>query len=234
MDISLASGLGSAFSGLVQANASNKAAVYQAQGANTIRAGNNKVTGIVNERNASITALQRWRQTVSNSRVYEAVAANQEALATNFNRSRDQRTRANFSTSIKQAEESGRQQAMAAASGVTGSVVDVIDRTTRMRQGMENTANVETERYISSDYTKREFAQKWATLDSLDYSIIFDNTQVLDYGNNVASKTSLLGAALGGKDTIQNLVNGVSNFSFNTPPERALWDSVDYQQRGDN
>lgn len=216
MDMSLISGMYSAVSGAYSAYSANSLASAQTDNANKIRAGNNTVTGAVNERNASITALQRWRQGVANSRVYEAVASNQEAMAVNFNRVRDQKARTNFSASIRQAEESGRQQAMAAVSGVTGSVVDVIDTTSRMRRGMEQQANVQSENYMLSDFNKAEFAQRWATLDSLDYSAIFDNTQIMDLGSNTAKQTSVLGAALGGKDTLKNLSNGLASFNFNS------------------
>ena len=216
MDMSLASAGTSMASSLIGAYYGNKTAKAQADAANKIRAGNNAVTAVVNTRNTAITGLQKWRQSVSNSRVYEAVAANQEALAVNFNRARDAKARSNFSTNIKQAEESGRQQAAAAASGITGSVVDVIDSTSRIRAGMERVANIRSENQTLGDFQKREFAQRWATLDSLDYSLIFDNQAIMDTGNNVAQQTNLFGAAISGKDTLKNLTQGLADFSFTT------------------
>lgn len=200
--------------GAMSAYASNELSAYQAETANKIREGNNKVLEVVAKRNAAITGLQRWRQEVSNKRVYSAVAANQEALATNYNRARDQRTRSNFSAAIREAEQSGRQQASAAASGITGSVVDIIDQTSRMRRGMEVNAGLAAESQMAGDYTRREHAQRWATLDSLDYSLILDNAPLMDNGFNVGTSTSVLGAALSGKNTLKNLTQGLADFSF--------------------
>ena len=192
----------------------NKTAEVQARTANAIREGNNKVLGAVNAKNAAITGLQRWRKDVANSRVYEAAGNNQEALAVNFNRARDQKARANFSASIRDAEELGRQQASAASSGVSGSVVDVIDGTSRMRMGMERVAKVRAENQAVSDFGRQEAAGRWATLDSLDYSVIFDNQEIMDYGNNVAQTinpfAAAAGAALGSKAAPQAL----ASFSF--------------------
>lgn len=204
--------------GLSNAYYANKIGEIQANAANTIRAGNNSVIAKANERNASITKLQRWRQEVSNSRVYETVGNNQEALVTNFNRARDQRTRANFSDSIRSAEELGRQQASAAHSGVTGSVVDMIDSTTRIKQGMERVNKESTERQVGSDFEKRQFWQRTSTLDSLDYSAIYDNVILQDTTIDIPNKQGLLGAAIMGglgKDG-KNLKNVAATFNFNT------------------
>lgn len=220
MDMSLASAGIGAVTGFANSLINNSAARHQAAAANQIREGNNAVTVKVNARNAAVTSLQRWRQGVSNSRVYEAVAANQEALATNFNRARDSKTRSNFSASVRAAEESGRQQASAAASGITGSVVDVINMTSTLRRGIEQQASLEAEGQMASDFNKQEFAQRWATLDSLDYSLIFDNQQIMDYGRNVAVTTNPFAAAIqgaiGSAGGLKGVANGLANFSFNT------------------
>jgi hypothetical protein len=216
MDMSMASGAYSAFSSVVSAYFANDVADAQAAGANQIRASNNRVTAAVNVRNSAITALQRWKQEVANSRVYEAVKSNQEALATNFNRARDQRTRQNFAVSIRNAEESGRQQASAAASGVTGSVVDVIDTTSRLKQGIEQQARHDAELQVDGDFKKKELATRLATMDSLDYSLVLDNVQQADYGVNTPKHINLLGAAISGKDTLKNVSQGLEFFFKDT------------------
>jgi hypothetical protein len=213
MDMSLVSGGYSAFNSVVSAYFGNQAESYKADAANQIREGNNAVLAKVNERNSAITALQRWRQGVANSRVYEAVKANQDALTANFNRARDQRARANFATNIRGAEESGRQQASAAASGITGSVVDVIDMTSRLRRGIETTATRQAEKQMTYDFDKQQLATRLATLDTLDYSVILDNQQIMDYGRNQAKTTNLFGAAISGKDTLKNLTQGLESVS---------------------
>lgn len=217
MDMSLVSGGFSAVSGLISASYSNKAEKARAGAANQIRAGNNSVVAAVNERNGAITALQRWRQGVANSRVYEAVAANQDALAINFNRARDARTRSNFATNIRNAEEIGRQQAAAAVSGVTGSVVDVINMTSRLKQNIERQAVLDTEQQVDYDFKRKETAVRLSTMDSLDFSLIFDNTVQKDYGQNTAKTQSVFGAMISGKDTLKNLTQGIADFKFNKP-----------------
>jgi hypothetical protein len=216
MDMSLSAGAFSAMSSVIGAYYGNKVEEIKANAANTIRAGNNEVTAGVNARNASVTALQRWRQGVANSRVYEAVAQNQEALATNFNRARDQRTRQDFATNIRGAEESGRQQAAAAASGISGSVVDVIDMTSNLRRGMERQATVEAENQMVSDFDKQELRTRLAGLDALDFTAIYDNQQIRDTTVTAKKSTNLLGAAISGKDTLKNISNGLASFKFNT------------------
>lgn len=212
MDMSLVSGGFSAVNSAIGAYYGNKVEEIKANAANRIREGNNSVIGAVNQRNATMTSLQRWRQSVANSRVYEAVASNQEAMAINFNRARDMRTRANFATNIRNAEESGRQQAAAAASGVTGSVVDVINMTTRLKQGIEKQAVVQSENQLGYDFKRKQDQARLATLDSLDFSLIFDNVAQTDYAINTPKHTDIFGAMISGKGTLQNLAQGAANF----------------------
>lgn len=227
MDMSLVSGGFSAANGLISAYYGNKVEGIKADAANKIRAGNNAVLAEVNKRNAGLSGLQRWRQEVSNSRVMEAVATNQDALAINFNRSRDARTRANFATNIRNAEESGRQQAAAAVSGVTGSVVDVINMTSRLKQNIERQTVVDTERQINYDFNRKQTAVRLATMDALDFSLIFDTTANLDYGSNTPKTTNLFGAMISGKDTLKNLAQGAADFMFKQPDPIG-----DFYQRG--
>lgn len=212
MDMSLVSGGFSAVNSALGAYYSNEVESIKANAANRIREGNNRVVGVVNQRNAEMTALQRWRQSVANSRVYEAVAANQEAMAINFNRARDMRTRAGFAANIRNAEESGRQQAAAAASGVSGSVVDVVNMTTRLKQGIERQAVKQTEGQLSYDFERKQEQARLATLDSLDFSLIFDNVQQVDYAINAPKRVDIFGAAISGKNTLRDLTQGAANF----------------------
>lgn len=198
MDASLVNASYGAISGIISASAANSIGKTQASAANDIRKINNQTATVITARNAQLTALQRWAQTVRNVRVNESVASHQEALAVNFNRSRDARTRQNFATNIKEAEESGRMQAAAAASGITGSVVDVINQTSVLRRSIENTARVAQEKQIGYDYRKVEVDQRLALLDQMDNSLILDNPELLDFGTNVAQTTNLFSAAIGG------------------------------------
>lgn len=214
MDASLISAGYGAISGIITANAANAVGKIQASAANDIRNINNKTADVITARNASLTALQRWSQTVRNERVMSSIGSHQEALAVNFNRSRDARTRANFATNIREAEESGRMQAAAAASGITGSVVDVINQTSVLRRSVENTARLDQEKQIGYDYRKVEVDQRLALLDQLDNGLIFDNPELLDFGTNTAQSTNLFSAAIGGMGVkgLQATATAAGNF----------------------
>lgn len=191
---------GQAVAGAITAHFANESAQIAAAGANAVRATNNATNAAIASVGTSISALQRWTQGVRNSRVYENVGRSQEALAVNFNRSRDAKANANFADSLRQAEASGRQQAAAAASGVTGSVVDVLDMSLQLKNHLQDVARVKAENYAVGDYEQAEFQQRWAILDSLDNSLILDTPAKVDYATNTARQTSVLGAALGSID----------------------------------
>lgn len=181
--------------GAITAAGNSRIAADDAAAANGIRAANNAGSAAWGRANASITALQRWTQSVRNSRVYESVERNQEALAVNYNRSRDARTKGNFSQQIKQAEESGRMQAAAAASGVTGSVVQVLDTTRAIRNAIQDRDRINTEAQVKSDFSLAQFQQRWAILDQLDNGLILDTPAKVDYGTSVARPTTGIGSA---------------------------------------
>lgn len=213
-DMSLASAGLSAVSSAIATYSANQIAKIQANASNVIREGNLKVNAATNARDAVLTATQRWAQGVRNKRVYEAVGNQQEALAVNFNRARDTRTRQNFATNIRQAEESGRQAASAAASGITGSIVDVIDMTTQLRNGIQREARVQAENQIVGDYKRTEMQQQLALTDQIDFTPIFDNPQVLG-GGDVTAKTSNVFSTALTTGAVSLLKSGYSfNFNF--------------------
>jgi len=222
MDMSLVSGGFSFLNGAIGQHFANQSAKYQAEAANGIRKGNNVVVAANNSRNATLTAMQRWAQQVRNSRVMESVEANQEALTINFNRARDARTRQNFATNVRQAEESGRMQAAAAASGVTGSVVDVVNMTAKLRNGMQNTARLDAEDQIAYDYKETEFNQRLAIMDQLDFGLILDNPEIADFGLNTAKTGNVLTAGLGNNGALKNITQGLGSF-FNSPTDNSIF-----------
>lgn len=231
-----AQGATSFLTGYIAANAANDVADIQAKTANIIRAGNNRVVAAENSRNAILTGMQRWAQETRNKRVFEGIENNQEALAVNFNRQRDARTRSNFAQTVRNAEEQGRLAASAAASGVSGSVVDNIAATATMRAAMEDTARRRAEGQASYDYTKREGQQLVAALDQLDYSPIFDNPRGLDYNTNVAQTSNAIVAGLTNNGALKDIVQGGSSFfNFSQPKSESITDflGVDYQATRD-
>jgi hypothetical protein len=212
-DMSLVSGGFNFLNGAIGQHFANEGAEAQAAAANGIRAGQRIVTASNNSRNAQLTAMQRWAQSVRNSRVMESVASHQEALAINFNRARDARTRQNFATNVRQAEEQGRMQAAAASSGVTGSVVDVVNMTAKLRNGMERTARMDAEDQIVYDYQKTEFDTRLALLDQLDFSLILDNPEVMDNGPATEARTgNVLTAGLGNNGALRQITQGLGSF----------------------
>ena len=226
MDASIYGAVAGAVTGAIQANAANAVARINSQLSNDVRAINNQTRQVVNQRNATLTALQRWAQDVRNSRVDEQIGRTQEALAVNFNRSRDARTRANFADSIRQAEEAGRMQASAAASGVTGSVVDVLNNTAKLKNAMKNQARVEAENQAASDFDQLEFESRWALEDQKDHSLIFDNPATLDYGRDIPYQSSVLSAAFAGGAQggggLSQIGSAVGSF-FNTPKDNSIY-----------
>jgi len=217
------SAVGNGIASYITASAQADVAEIQANSSNIIRAINNQTAQVVSKRNAVLTGLQRWAQGVRNDRVYESIGKSQEALAVNFNRSRDARTRANFAVNVRNAEEQGRMQAAAAASGITGSVVDVINTTNVLKQNMVRTATLDAERSINYDQQKREFDQRLALLDQLDNTLIFDNMERLDFGVTQPRQTTdpLAAAAAGvGVKGFQAIGSAVGNFfNFDTPKD---------------
>lgn len=220
---SAGSAVGSGIASFITASAQADVAEIQANSSNIIRQINNSTTRVVNQRNAVLTGMQRWAQGVRNDRVYEAVGKTQEALAINFNRARDARTRGNFAQNIRNAEESGRMAAAAAASGITGSVVDVINTTNVLKQNMQRTAVMDAEHQINYDEGKKEFDQRLALLDQMDHTLIFDNLERIDFGNTTARQTTnpLAAAAAGiGVKGFQALGTAAGNFfNFDTPKD---------------
>lgn len=193
--------VGQAAAGAITTHFQNQSSRIAADAANVVRTANNASAAAWNTVTQAQTNLQRWTQNVRNSRVYENVGRNQEALATNFNRSRDARTNANFADNIRQAEEAGRMQASAAASGVTGSVVDVLNYAAGMKRQIQETARLDSEAYANKDYKLTEFQTHWAILDQLDNGLILDTPAKFDFGTNTATTSSVLGGALGAMGT---------------------------------
>jgi len=219
----MAQGVTSFLTGMIEADAANDIAEIQANTANIIRQGNNSVVAAENQRNAVLTGMQRWAQETRNKRVYEGIQNNQQALAVNFNRQRDARTRSNFAQTVRNAEEQGRLAASAAASGVTGSVVDNIHMTATLRQGMEEVARRRSEQQAGFDYTTRQTQQILAGLDQLDFSPIFDNPRGLDYQVNTPQTQNSILAGLSKNNALKDIVQGgTSLFSFAEPKSDSL------------
>jgi hypothetical protein len=233
MDYGMVSSVGGVVGSIITTNAANHIAADQAKTQAYIRGKNNEVIAEENKRDAILTGIQRWRQSIYNKRVVQNAASDQEMLTTNFNRQRDARARGNFAEQVQYAEQAGRMQAQAAASGVTGSVVDVLNMTLRMKKGQEDTQYANTTAQLARDEATKEFSTYWSDMDRQDTSIIFDNPRMNDYGVSAPQQRSLIsGVSLSDIKTVAQGV-GSMNFSFNSPPTTD-WGNVDYQATRDN
>lgn len=210
MDYGAVSSIGSSMASIVTNVYDRKIAGIQAEAANYVRAQNNTVIDAENKRDAVLTNTQRWKQSVTNTRVLENAGKDRETIEVNYWRQADARKRANFADQIKFAEEEGRMAAAAAVAGVSGSVVDMLNTTAKLRRGMEDTAQARAGRQFASDKERLQFSTYWAHLDEMDYSLIMDNPQIHDFGVNTPRGTSLLNG-INAKD-VKNIANGVSDF----------------------
>jgi len=144
----------------------------------------NQVRSATNRFSSARAGFERWQQGENNKRILdgagEAIAANVQ----NFIRDDKVRTAANFEQSIRDAEQMGAQDAAAAASGLTGSIVDTVNVTTALRRSRVNEAVRQMGEFARYDAGKRTGAILQAGIRGMNSSMIFDN---IDYGNNVYS-----------------------------------------------
>lgn len=219
------SAIGSVASTMITNYFSGKIAGVQAGLANDIRALNNETLRVTNRRDAVLTGMQRWRQKVYNERVHQNAEKDKEVGAVNYWRQKDARKRASFAEQIRYAEEDGRMQASAAASGVSGSVVDMLNATTELRKGLQEQQAARTERQFDYDYGRAQFSQWWANMDQMDYSLILDNPKTLDFNVNTANAPGLL-SGVSVKD-VKDIAQGGYDFFFKQPDPIG-----DFYQRG--
>jgi hypothetical protein len=230
MDYGAISGYGQIASTMVSNYYAGKVTKIQDETANTIRGLNNATVQAENSRDAAITGIARWRQSIYNKRVMENAGKDVEALAVNHFRQKDTMARQSFAAQIGYAEQNGRMQAMAAASGVSGNVTDMLAFSMRLKQGMENTQRANAERQIDGDYSRRQREQWFANMDQIDNGLLFDKNRQQDYGFNDTQAPSLL---TGIKVADIKAIAQGTDFKFNLGSGDTSWAGVDYQQRGD-
>lgn len=220
MDYGASSAAGSFISTVIATRSANKIAGINAAAANYVRGKNNEVVDAENARDSVLTGLQRWRQKVYNDRVMSNAVSDQEMLTVNFNRQQDARARASFSDQIHYAEQEGAMAAKAAASGITGSVVDILNMSLHMKKGMEDTQRAEADRQMTYDEGRKETSTWFANMDKMDTSLIMDNPRQHDYGVNIALRMSPLTGIK--PSDIKTMGQSASSFSFNSPAPYSL------------
>lgn len=127
--------------------------------------------------------LARFVQSVNNNRTLEAGGNAQEALVVNATRRGDAQLTNSFSVSIREAEQAGHSAAAAAAAGVDGNVVDMVNASTALRDSIVRQSVDERQSAEAYDVSRRAGNIMSQMVSGLDNSVILDS---LDYNIDVA------------------------------------------------
>lgn len=161
--------------------------------ANRISASNAKAGNIVRQAQNALKAAQgglaRWVQSVNNNRRLDAGAGALEANIVNYRRGRDALGREEFGQSIRRAEVAGGAAAQQAFAGVTGSVVDMVNGSTALRDSIVREDLKQRGEFLDFDAAHRAGTIMHQTVQGLDGSVILDS---LDYNVEVAKSSPLL------------------------------------------
>lgn len=197
-------------------NANNQISEVNAKTGNTLRQAGNAAA-------AAEGNLERFVQSVNNNRRLKAGGDAQEALVVNAARAGDAQLAGRFSDSIRDAEQVGHAAASQAVNGVAGSVVDMVNTSTALRDSIVKQSVDDNQNMQAWDTSKRAGVIASQMIGGLDSSVILDR---LDYNQDVAqhqNKTSLFAAVLRGffpggvneqnaNQTYQNVKSGVKSF----------------------
>jgi hypothetical protein len=190
----------------------------------------NRVRQASNAAAAAEGSLNRFIQSVNNNRQLKAGGQALEANMVNFYRSDDQLQQQGFSQSIEEAEQAGAAAAAAALNGVAGSVVNDVNLSTQLRDGIMRHAFDDLRDKEAYDTARRAGSIMSQMVGSLDQSLIIDR---LDYNQDVAMQQAkpggrglqaaiLLGRGIaaystGGMSEVSGAGNKASGaFSWNT------------------
>lgn len=181
-----------------------------ADAANVVRGARNELT-VVKGRMARANQAENNRRTL-----YQGGRA-AEAAAINYRRMRDSATTEDFEGQIRMAEQAGAAIASQAMAGVGGSVVDVVNGTTALRNARIQQAQKQRMKAADYDAGQAQSDIKRATIQSLDDSSIVDDLDYnVDLGLEVHRSGNLFTDVMGGQDpkNIANVLGKVSTFSF--------------------
>ena len=155
-----------------------------------------------------------------------------DAATVNYLRLRDQARTADFETQIQLAEQAGAAIAQQALYGVGGSVVDVVNATTRLRNARirseverQGTSAAYDASRVLADIQRRTIEEMDTStiMDELDYNIDFANT--VNRGGNwltdLAPAISSFATALGAQNADSALTKRTS-FSYANPPDSLM------------
>lgn len=147
----------------------------QAENANLVRTEANKLA-------AATGALARWTQSVNNNRRLDQGAKEREAALVNYRRQMDAGVHQRLSESIREAEAMGSAAARQAASGVTGSVGDMVSASIALRDSISRQIVKDRQGMADFDQRRRLANIQSQMVGGLDNSLIFD---AIDYNTNV-------------------------------------------------
>lgn len=193
-----ASGALGLVSGFFGASSSNKLASINERLSSGLAKDANTVRSARNEEMAATNSLNRWVQSVNNSRALKAGGETKEASDRNFYRQSDAWAYNSVSEGIAKAEQAGASAAGSAAAGVEGSVVDMVNTSTRLRSAIVDQRTRDVQGLVRSDADRRAGQIMSQTIQGLNTSLILDN---LDYSTDVGrsyTKQSTLGAGVMG------------------------------------
>jgi hypothetical protein len=136
------------------------------------------------------SALARWTQNTQNSRRLKAGGQALEANTVNTYRQLDAKEYKDFSGQIAQSEQAGMSAVSAAAAGIGGGVVDMVNASTALRNSIVDHQSEQQGLRFISDSQRRAGNIMSQTIGGLDSSIIFDS---LDYNVDYAKKMAVPG-----------------------------------------
>lgn len=193
----------------------------------------NRVRQAGNAAAAAEGNLNRFVQSVNNNRRLKAGGDAQEALVVNAARAGDAQLAGRFSDSIRDAEQVGHAAATQALNGLGGSVVDMVNTSTALRDSIVKQSVDDKQNAQAWDTSKRAGVIASQMIGGLDSSVILDR---LDYNVDVAqhqNKTSFLGTVLGGLLPNLSTSQASTMYSHAATGIKSFWDEH-FGDRGTN
>lgn len=184
-------------------------------------AAGNKVRTARNAAQAAQNSLARWVQSVNNNRALDAGGQALEANSVNFRRASDAGVREDFLTSLQSAEQAGMSAAMAAAAGIDGQVVDMVNSSVALRDSIVQQQTADYRGMQSYDATRRAASIMQQTVGGLDSSLILDSFDTsIDVGQEFAKQSKLPAYLKLAKDAAETFVTmgGSEMFSGGSKP----------------
>ena len=173
--VGVAMGALNTYSQSQQAKANNRVRRAQAEAEDKLRPAKNQAA-------AAQSSLALWSQSVNNQRRARGIGGQLEAGTVNQLRGKDQMVAQTFSGSIRGAELAGAQAAAAAASGVSGNVVDMVAGATALRRRIGEESAARTVGMMDSDFARRTAELSSQLVSGLDMSTTMAG---MDYNQTV-------------------------------------------------